>query len=145
MRWFSIRAQICASRPSAVTKKSGARSARKRRWKSRARAAASNAGPRLAEVAGSAKRSERSCDVGREGIVKKQTPWRPKLTCGNTRASYQGIALAMPKDFSKSMPLLGLGISDFPAALQSLTRKQQKWKALAQSVVCDPLPTGANN
>src|SRR6202158_1304234 len=79
MRWFSIRAQICASRPSAVRKKSGARSARKRRWKSRARAAASNAGPRLAEVAGSAKRSERSCDVGRDGIGKKQTPRQPKL------------------------------------------------------------------
>ena len=34
-----------------------------------ANAAASNAGPRLAEVAGRARRSERSEDVGREGIV----------------------------------------------------------------------------
>src|SRR5580693_5360671 len=68
MRWFSMRPQICASRPSAVTKKSGARSARRRRWKSSARAAASKAGPRLAEVAGSAKRSERSAEIGRDGI-----------------------------------------------------------------------------
>src|ERR1700691_5205493 len=69
-----MRLQICASRPSAVTKKSGARSARKRRWKSSASAAASNAGPRLAEVAGSARRSERSAEIGRDGIVLKL--WR---------------------------------------------------------------------
>src|ERR1700683_3376873 len=69
-----MRLQICASRPSAVTKKSGARSARKRRWESSAKAAASNAGPRLAEVAGSARRSERSNDAGREGIGYGTTP-----------------------------------------------------------------------
>src|SRR5208282_3411233 len=72
MRWFSIRAQVGASRPSAVTKKSGARSARKRRWKSSARAAASNAGPRLAEVAGSARRNERSAEIGRDGINRQR-------------------------------------------------------------------------
>src|SRR5215475_4939959 len=68
MRWLSIRPQMWESRPSAVTKKSGARSVRTRRQKSIARAAASNAGPRLADVAGKARRKERSDEVGREGI-----------------------------------------------------------------------------
>src|ERR1039458_1746555 len=104
MRWFSIRAQICASRPSAVTKKSGARSARKRRWKSRARAAASNAGPRLAEVAGSARRSERSADIGRDGIMDDN--YRQLLSAWATLkpTETKGFRL-LPKESSRFQPI----------------------------------------
>src|ERR1700687_1754334 len=53
MRWSSTRRQILASRPRAVMENSAAIVARIFRNNPKASAAASNAGPRLAEVAGS--------------------------------------------------------------------------------------------
>src|SRR6185369_4217440 len=60
IRWFSRHPQISVSRPVALTAKSGEDLALIFRYKSKASAAASNAGPRLAEVAGNSSCSERT-------------------------------------------------------------------------------------
>ena len=114
-----MRRQISASRPSAVMKKSGARSARSRRWKSIARAAASNAGPRLAEVAGNASRIERSEDIGREGILSGFVNRNRVLYTSWQRSSSESSKNRQFCPDARSSRLLERGYDPFSAAFRT--------------------------
>jgi len=66
-----MRPQICASRPSAL-RRNRARARAQAQMKIQGQGSRVKRRPRLAEVAGKARRNERSNDVGRDGIGKKQ-------------------------------------------------------------------------